>query len=96
MAPIFLSADSRPWFDRDSGAYRQRVRDVVAASRPRACYLGAATGEAPEFYEMFCTAMGRIGIDHCEHVRAGRPEPIRDADLVLLSGGDVGLGWRAR
>jgi cyanophycinase len=105
LKPIFLLADSQLLFWRDEEGHRflERARQLIEAGEPgkppKAAYLGASNGDAPEFYELFVGAMAEIGIRDCRHVPA-QPSPedvafLTEADLVLLAGGDVHRGWEA-
>jgi peptidase E len=105
IKPIFLLADSQLlfWTDEEGRRFMDRARTLIeedAAGRaPRAAYLGASNGDAPEFYDLFVSAMGEIGIRECRHVPA-QPSAedlqfLDGADLILLAGGDVWLGWNA-
>jgi hypothetical protein len=105
IKPIFLLADSQLLFWRDDEGHRflDRARTLIDADdlgRPaRGAYLGASNGDAPEFYELFVAAMAEIGIRDCLHIPA-KPSAedlafLDGADLILLAGGDVWLGWTA-
>jgi hypothetical protein len=105
IKPIFLLADSQLlfWRDEEGRRFLDRARALIDADelgRPlRAAYLGASNGDAPEFYELFLASMAEIGVHDCRHVPA-RPTPedlafLAEADLILLAGGDVWLGWTA-
>lgn len=109
IKPIFLLADSQLLFWRDEdGPFLGRARALLDTAEetaerggraPRAAYLGASNDDAPEFFDLFTSAMEQIGIAECRHVPA-RPAPedldfLAGADLVLLAGGSVERGWRA-
>jgi hypothetical protein len=109
IKPIFLLADSQLLFWRaEEGLFLERARalldaDDEAAARdgraPRAAYLGASNGDAPEFYDLFVAAMDQIAIADCRQIPS-RPSPedlefLGGADLILLAGGSVEKGWRA-
>ncbi len=105
IKPIFLLADSQLlfWRDEEGHPFLQRARTLIDADdlgRPlKGAYLGASNGDAPEFFGLFQAAMAEIGIRDCRHVPA-RPTPedlefLAAADLILLAGGDVRLGWTA-
>jgi hypothetical protein len=105
LKPIFLLADSQLlfWRDADGRRFLDRARELIAAGEPgrppKAAYLGASNGDAPEFYDLFLGAMAEIGIKDCRHVPA-QPTPddlafLGEADLILLAGGDVRRGWEA-
>lgn len=105
IKPIFLLADSQLlfWRGEDGRRFLDRARECIEAggsqAPPRAAYLGASNGDAPEFYDLFLAAMAEIGLRDCRHIPA-LPTPedfdfLAAADLVLLAGGDVQRGWRA-
>lgn len=103
VKPIFLLADSQLLFWREEGGepFLARARKLLEAdgdTRPfKAAYLGASNGDAPEFYQLFVSAMEEIGIRDCRLIpSAPTPEDrsfLHQADLVLLAGGDVERGW---
>jgi hypothetical protein len=103
IQPIFLLADSQLLFWRDEQGRRflDRARELIAAAEPektpKAAYLGASNGDAPEFYDLFVGAMAEIGIRDCRHVPSDPTAEdlafLDEADLVLLAGGDVRQGW---
>lgn len=103
IKPIFLLADSQLLFWREEGGepFLARARKLMEQDAPervfKAAYLGASNGDAPEFYDLFVAAMGEIGIRDCRMIRS-EPQPedrsfLEEADLILLAGGDVALGW---
>ena len=108
IKPIFLLADSQLLFWRDEGELLLgRVRALIdadvaekhAGRAPRAAYLGASNGDAPEFYQLFLAAMEQIDVRHCRQVPAQPAAEDLDflaaADLILLAGGEVRRGWDA-
>jgi len=76
----------------------ERLRADFDTSNPKAAYVGASNGDQPEFYSLFQAAMESMGISTCRMVpsQPSREDNlfIEDANLILLSGGDVELGWR--
>lgn len=100
--PLFLLADSQPLF-RHSGdalfATLQESLRVSETSITRAAYIGASNGDAPEFFELFTAAMDNINLHESRMIRAAFGDEDRafleSADLVLLAGGDTGVGWRS-
>lgn len=64
----------------------------------RAAYIGASNGDNPDFYSIFVGAMEGLGISDCKMIPAAVSEAdlafLNDADIILLAGGDVELGWR--
>lgn len=98
--PLFLLADSQPLFRSGSDrllATLQESLQVSQRSITRAAYIGAANGDAPEFFELFVAAMQGINLHESRLIRAGFGEEDRafleGADLVLLAGGDTDAGW---
>jgi len=97
--PIYLFADSQLlfWKNKDQ-LYLERVRAHIKVLSPKAAYVGASNGDMPEFYELFLAAMNNIGITHCRMVSAFFEQEDQDflnqADIILLAGGDVALGWK--
>lgn len=106
IKPIFLLADSQLLFWREEeggGVFLERARRLFDEEEPgkalKGAYLGASNGDAPEFFDLFVAAMGEIGVHDCRLIPS---EPSADdlsffneADLILLAGGDVRLGWDA-
>ncbi len=106
IKPIVLLADSQLLFLRDeAGAFLERVRAMLNDDEaeinlsPKAAYLGASNGDAPEFYDLFQAAMESI---HLKDRRLIPAEPSAEdlaylaaADLILLAGGDTARGYRA-
>jgi cyanophycinase len=98
LQPIYLFADSQLLFWRIDGVpFLQAVRDRLPTQAPRAGYIGASNGDAPEFYEMFQAAMESVGIHDCRQIHASfDPDDagfLNTTDLILLAGGDVEAGW---
>ena len=99
IKPLYLLADSQLFFWKsESGSLAERVRADLDASNPKAAYVGASNGDQPEFYTLFKAAMDGMGISDC---RAVPSQPSREdtafleeADLIVLSGGDVERGWK--
>jgi cyanophycinase len=98
IKPIYLLADSQLLFlKNDDQGVPSRVRADVPQSGARAAYLGASNGDLPEFYDLFRAAMDLMEITDCRMVPS-QPSPedrafLEQADLLLLSGGDVERGW---
>ena len=108
IKPIFLLADSQLLFRRDEGElFLGRVRALIdadasaehAGRAPRAAYLGASNGDAPELYQLFLAAMEPIDVRDCRQIPAQPTAEDLDflagADLILLAGGEVRRGWDA-
>jgi cyanophycinase len=100
LQPIYLFADSRLLF-RDEGGelFLNSVRRRAARDSPKAAYVGASNGDAPEYYSIFEAAMAGAGIHNRRMIpRAFRAEDrsfLGEADIILLAGGDVERGWGA-
>ncbi len=99
VKPIFLLADSQLLFLRENGRLlierlvKDRTRDQL-----KAAYVGASNGDDPAFYEIFISAMQGMGVFDCRMIPSAVSDAdmafLNDADIVLLAGGDVELGWR--
>ncbi len=99
IQPIFLLADSQLLFWHDGEElFLERARRLLEVESPKAAYVGASNGDAPEFYQLFEGAMDGIGIGDCRQIpsepSAEDLEFFDTADLILLAGGDVERGWR--
>jgi peptidase E len=105
LKPVLLLADSQLlfWRDEEGRPFLERARAMIGEAEPggeiRAAYLGASNGDQPEFFDLFVSAMEQIGIRRCRHIPS-QPGPedlefLDEADLILLAGGDVWLGWTA-
>lgn len=98
--PIYLLADSQLLFWKPDGKapFLRRALPQLAGAASKAAYLGASNGDRAEFYALFVAAMAAIGIHACRHIHAALPRPeaafLAEADLILLAGGDPGLGLR--
>ncbi len=61
-----------------------------------AIYIGAANGDASEFYQMAVDICRPWGVDDVVHVKNAMQLSalqVEDIAVVILAGGDVGLGW---
>jgi cyanophycinase-like exopeptidase len=95
---IYLTADSQPLLRAEGGRYP--LLESVAralAPRPRAAYVGASNRDEPAFYQIFEAAMDVLQIEDRRMIGsaydAGDRAFMAAADLILLAGGDVLLGW---
>lgn len=98
IKPVFLLADSQLLFWQKEGElYLKTILNHVATSSPKAAYIGASNGDIPDFYQIFFAAMKGIGITDCKMIgRYGKRDELdflAQADVLLLSGGDVDRGW---
>jgi peptidase E len=98
--PIFLLADSQSLFRKGRDSVLPALQESLQVTRSnitRAAYIGASNGDAPEFFELFVSAMDGINLHESRMIRAGFGAEDRafleSADLVLLAGGDVDQGW---
>src|SRR5215207_9243751 len=96
--PIYLFADSQLLFWREGGElFLNSIRRLVTRDSPRAAYVGASNGDAHEFYSIFEAALGGAGVHDRRMIlrsfRAGDQAFLKEADLILLAGGDVERGW---
>jgi len=95
LQPIVLLADSQFLFWRKND---RLVLERVLKERPKAAYIGASNGDNPDFYAIFVAAMEGFGIFDCRMIPSAISEAdlsfLNDADIILLAGGDVELGWR--
>jgi hypothetical protein len=99
IKPLYLLADSQLLFWKsESGSLVEKIRADLDSPNPKAAYIGASNGDQPEFYSLFVAAMDGMGISNCRMIPA---QPSREdilfmeeADLILLAGGDVELGWQ--
>ena len=99
MQPIFLFADSQLLFWRENGRLLlERVLKERAPDKVKAAYVGASNGDDPKFYAIFVSAMEGAGIFDCRMISSAFSEAdkafLKDADIILLAGGDVEVGWR--
>jgi len=64
----------------------------------KAAYVGASNGDQPDFYAIFVAAMEGVSVFDCRMIPSALSETdlafLNDADLILLAGGDVEVGWR--
>ncbi len=98
-APIYLLADSRPLFANEGGiSLLNRIKADINKSTIKAVYVGASNGDEPDFYGIFTEAMTAAGIYDLRMISAFfEPEDkafFAEADVILLAGGDVDLGWK--
>lgn len=96
--PIYLFADSQLLFWSEGGAlFLSSIRRLASRDSPRAAYIGASNGDAPEFYSIFEAAMSGAGVHNCRMIlRSFSAEDqsfLNEADIILLAGGDVERGW---
>lgn len=104
-APIYLLGDSQPLFWRHAGqpyfsqilASQQKSNNHEAqnqGAKNLAVYIGASNGDLREYFYVFSEAMA----DFSETLwlkadTLDQQDRLLEADLILLAGGDVELGW---
>jgi len=99
LQPLYLLADSQLLFwKRQDRLLLDAALDGLARDTPlRAAYIGASNGDRPEFYRIFEAAMDAIGIADRRMIESSfGPDDrafLECAQLVVLAGGDVRLGW---
>lgn len=98
LQPIYLFADSQLLFWKNKGTpFLDSINSRVTSGSPKAAYIGASNGDAPEFYSIFEAAMEAVDIRNCKMIRSPFPAEdesfLSEADIILLGGGDVELGW---
>ena len=96
--PLYLFADSQLLFWKQGERRLLELMLAGIAGEPfRAAYLGASNGDRPEFYEIFTAALGHVSGSDCRMISSAFSSDERafleDAQLILLAGGDVRLGW---
>jgi peptidase E len=99
--PLFLLADSQSLFRNGSDALFPALQEslrVAERSITKAAYIGASNGDAPEFFELFVSAMDGINLHESRMIHAGFDSEDRafleSADLLVLAGGDADEGWK--
>lgn len=97
--PLYLLADSQLLFwKRHDRLLLEEALDGLASDKPlSAAYIGASNGDRPEFYEIFEAAMDAVRITDRRMIASSfGPDDrafLERAQLVVLAGGDVRLGW---
>ena len=102
LKPIYALADSRLLFWRrpDGSLFLDDVMRNLGATPSSAAYIGASNGDDLSLYHgIFEPAMKQIGTAQCRMILT-RPMPedgafLERADIILLAGGSVEIGWRA-
>jgi hypothetical protein len=99
LRSIFLLADSQLLFWRENGQLLlERVVKARTRDRLKAAYVGASNGDNPDFYAIFVAAMEGVGVFDCSMIPSAVSEAdlafLNDADIILLAGGDVEIGWQ--
>jgi hypothetical protein len=99
MRPIYLLADSQLLFWREKGrSFLERCLADLDSGAPKAVYIGASNGDERSFFEIFEAAMESIRVQDPVMVHSnptdGELRSLREADLILLAGGDPVRGYR--
>lgn len=98
IKPICLLADSQLLFlkNEHQQSYLQVMMGDISSRDFKAAYIGASNGDDPVFYNLFCEAMGAIGMGESKMITSSFSEEEQEflgkADLILLSGGDTNRG----
>ena len=99
LQPLYLLADSQLLFwKRQDRQLLEAALDGLARDTPlSAAYIGASNGDRPEFYGIFKAAVDAIGITNRRMINSSFGADDRAflerAQLIVLAGGDVRLGW---
>jgi peptidase E len=98
LQPIYLFADSQLLFWKNKETlFLNSISRRVMNSSPKAAYIGVSNGDAPEFYSIFEAALEGVDIRNCKMIRSSFPAEdesfLNEADIILLAGGDVEMGW---
>jgi len=108
IGPMALLADSQLLFGGEKGGpLSQWVMDQMSARyagdvssasgiSKKAVYIGAANGNAIEFYQMATDVCRQWGVDsvvHVENVKQLVDLSVENIAVMILAGGDVALGW---
>lgn len=97
--PLYLLADSQLLFwKRDGRLILETALGGMVPDKPlTAAYIGASNGDRPEFYEIFQAATDSVGITNRRMIDSSfGPDHrafLERAQLIVLAGGDVRLGW---
>lgn len=99
VQPLYLLADSQLLFWKRRGrlVLGEALDNLDRDTPPNAAYIGASNGDRPEFFDIFEAAVESVGVidrrmidssfGSADHAFLDR------ADLIVLAGGDVRLGW---
>jgi len=98
LQPLYLLADSQLLFWKRRGRLLlEEAVDEIRTTPVRAAYIGASNGDRPEYYDIFEAAVDAVGITDRRMIDSSfGPDDrafLESADLIVLAGGDVRLGW---
>lgn len=107
--PIFLLADSNPFFNKSLKAFPDLVRSILAEKRTKsnkthqssksAVYIGVCNGNSPDFFTIFVCAMEQFGFstDDSRMISTQFSSEERgllmSAEVLVIGGGDPKIGW---
>jgi cyanophycinase len=102
LKPIYLFADSRLLFQKraDDSLFLNEVVGNTGVTCPSVAYIGASNGDNPSIYhDLFLPAFEPTRVGERRMIPSN-PSPeerlfLEHADIVLLAGGSVEVGWRA-
>jgi cyanophycinase-like exopeptidase len=100
VQPLYLLADSQLLFwHGPSGPFLSGILKASDISAPRIAYIGASNGDSAEAHSIFAAAVAELPAATAHHVRASYSAEDREfletANVVVLAGGDVEVGWNA-
>lgn len=98
LQSLYLLADSQLLFWKRRGRLLlEEAVDEIRTTPVRAAYIGASNGDRPEYYDIFEAAVDAVGITDRRMIDSSfSPDDrafLESADLIVLAGGDVRLGW---
>src|SRR3954447_20790120 len=99
LQPLYLLADSQLlfWKRQDRLVLEAAIDGLTRDTPLSAAYIGASNGDRPEFYGIFEAAVDAIGITDRRMIDSsfgpGDRAFVERAQLIVLAGGDVRLGW---
>ena len=92
---FYLLADSAALFKPSSLCLEHLSKQLGAGKK--IAYVGAANGDETIYFELFCAAMERMQPASLFHIaypyNSASLKALAEADLVVLAGGDVAIGW---
>lgn len=97
--PIVLLADSQLLFARESNEwFRSRIEKHVANHSGPGVYIGASNNNEEAFFDMGREALKDFGVYQTHFLKSSLldlgVEQNETPSVILLSGGDVSLGWK--
>lgn len=100
VQPIYLFADSQLLFWRSHRAlFLKSIVERAGLAPFKAAYIGASNGDDPQYYSIFEAAMESVDISDRRRILSSFSSDderfVNESDIILLSGGDVEMGWNA-